>query len=129
MSCFLIHYIFYFFFITQSVVRGKLLVPCLSFVVAAKSVYGSDWNIVANPTPEDEEFMDAVAIFIGSIVKVMAQFPWYRIYPDKFSREFRRALEVCKKYTKFFFLIWVSHIVSFIVAVKKCVYTRELILC
>ena len=56
--------------------------------MSAKAVYGSDWDIVANPTKEDQEFIDAVAFFISSITKVMAVIPWYRIYPDKFSRDF-----------------------------------------
>ena len=69
---------------------------CVLFyvIVSAKTFYGNDWDVVANPTDEDQEFIEAVAFFIGSIVKVMAEFPWYRIYPDKFSRDFRQALQV-----------------------------------
>ncbi len=64
------------------------------FAVSAQVVFGRDWNVVANPTAKDKEFIEAVEFILGSITRVMMEFPWYRIYPDKFSREFKRAQEV-----------------------------------
>lgn len=62
--------------------------------MSAKLVYGSDWHVVTDPSAEDQEFIDAVAVFGSTILRLYTELPLYRLYENSLAREFKEAVEV-----------------------------------
>ena len=50
--------------------------------------------MVANPSKEDQEFIDAVSTFIALVWRVMAELPLYKIYNNKLSKDFMESVKV-----------------------------------
>ena len=63
-------------------------------IVASLTVYGSEMDAVVNPTPEDEEFIAAVARIFELEVELIVSLPLYKLYDNKLSRDFRAAFKV-----------------------------------
>lgn len=63
-------------------------------IVSSKFVYGSDWNVVANPSAEDQEFVDAVVVIIGMLSRLGRELPLYRFYENILAKEFKEAFQV-----------------------------------
>ena len=64
-------------------------------VVSAMTTFGSAWDVVANPTKKEEEFIAALNFVIAAIVRVAFELPLYKLYDNKFSRDFKAAYKVC----------------------------------
>ena len=68
-------------------------------IVSVMTTFGSDWNVVANPTEKEEEFIAAVSRFIGLVFRLSFELPLYKLYDNKLSRDFKAAYKVCINYT------------------------------
>ena len=64
------------------------------FSVSAKFVFGNDMSVVANPSKEDQEFIDAVSTFIALVWRVLTELPLYKIYNNKLSKDFMESVKV-----------------------------------
>ena len=64
------------------------------FSVSAKFVFGNDLSVVANPSKEDQEFIDAVSTFIALVWQVIAELSLYKIYNNKLSKDFMESVKV-----------------------------------
>ena len=49
-----------------------------------------------NPSPEAEEFIDAVNFQMNIFVRMMTELPLFRLYKNKLSRDFTEAVDVCR---------------------------------
>ena len=67
---------------------------CFIFSVSAKFVFGNDMSMVANPSKEDQEFIDAVSVLIGIFTRLISELPLYKLYDNKLAREFKEATKV-----------------------------------
>ena len=64
------------------------------YVVSSLTVFGSDVDVVANPTPENEEFIVAVHSIFQLFSDIVVSLPLYKIYDNKVSRDFKAAAKV-----------------------------------
>ena len=65
-------------------------------VVSAMTTFGSAWDVVANPTKKEEEFIAAVNFSVAALTRVAFELlPLYKLYDNKFSRDFKAAFKVC----------------------------------
>ena len=76
-------------------------IPCKSFdsmhcifTVSAFTVFGSNWDVVANPSNEDIQFMAAVNVIVEAFFRIASELPMYRLYNNKLSRDLKAAFEV-----------------------------------
>ena len=64
------------------------------YLVSAKFVFGNDLNVVCNPSKEDLEFVEGVSILISLFGRLVEEVPFYKLYHNKTSRDFMKAVEV-----------------------------------
>jgi len=72
------------------------LCACI-FAVSAFSVFGTTWDVVANPTDEDVQFMAAVNFLFEMITRMAVELPLYKVYNNKLSRDSKAAIDVSNK--------------------------------
>ena len=64
------------------------------FTVSAFTVFGTNWDTVANPSDEDIQFIEAIHFIFEVFLRIATELPMYKFYDNKLSRELKTAYEV-----------------------------------
>lgn len=66
----------------------------ISIIVSAKFVFGTDISVVTECSQEHMDFIREVNTLINMFVRLSVELPLYKLYDNKLTQEFRRAVDV-----------------------------------
>ncbi len=69
---------------------------CIPSTVSAKFVFDTDLHVFDNPTKDTEQFIEGVTLCFDCFGKMIVEPPFYKLYPNKLFRDFRKAVMVSK---------------------------------
>ena len=58
-------------------------------------MFDADLHVFDNPTRDTEEFIEAIKLLFDCFGKIMVEPPFYKLYPNKLYRDFKKGLMVC----------------------------------
>ena len=64
------------------------------FTVSAFTAFGTNWDVVANPSDEDIQFIASINFVFEVFFRIATELPMYKLYNNKLSRELKTAYEV-----------------------------------
>lgn len=71
-----------------------LLTDIISFAVSAKFVFDADLHAFDSPTKDTEQFIEGVTLCFDCFGRMLVEPPFYKIYPNKLFRDFRKGIMV-----------------------------------
>ena len=71
-----------------------ILYMCIPLTVSAKFVFDTDLHVFDSPTRDTEQFIKGVTLCFDCFGKMIVEPPFYKLYPNKLFRDFRKAIMV-----------------------------------
>ena len=57
-------------------------------------MFDANLHTLDNPREDTEEFISAVQLMFESMQKLLVELPWYKIFPNKVYRDWKKAFTV-----------------------------------
>lgn len=67
---------------------------CFPSTVSAKFVFDADLHVFDSPTKDTEQFIEGVTLCFDCFGKMIVEPPFYKLYPNRLFRDFRKAIMV-----------------------------------
>lgn len=82
------------YYTTKTSLLFVTLYMCIPLTVSAKFVFDTDLHVFDSPTSDTEKFIEGVTLCFDCFGKMIVEPPFYKLYPNRLFRDFRKAITV-----------------------------------